>query len=152
MQLFILTSSWKINELVIHDNPWAGGCGIKNNPHLIESFSRLLNLDLPERETEKSLRTVKKSFPMNALKALRDFAPRVSFEVGSALSVQYVFHDRPDHQEKKRWDPVSAGGRGLRGSPQLHLQVRRQVQQVGGAKETIPIKVLFISLYGKILS
>lgn len=57
-----------------------------------------------------------------------------------------VFYGRPDHQEEKRRDPVSAGGRGLRGSSQLHLQVRRQVQQVG-VIDTILIKVLLVSLY-----
>ncbi|CAG10091.1 unnamed protein product, partial [Tetraodon nigroviridis] len=37
---------------------------------------------------------------------------------------------RRDHQEEERGDPVSAGRGGLRRPPQLHLQIRRQVQQV----------------------
>lgn len=78
------------------------------------------------------------------LKALCRFAnwDSVTLLRVSLLNV-YVFSGRHDHQEEKRRDPVSPGGRGLRGSSQLHLQVRRQVQQVGGA-ETILVKLLSV--------
>ena len=37
---------------------------------------------------------------------------------------------RSDHQEEEWGDPLPPGRGGLRGPPQLHLQVRRQIQQV----------------------
>lgn len=78
------------------------------------------------------------------LKALCRFAnwDSVTLLRVSLLNV-YVFSGRHDHQEEKRRDPVSPGSRGLRSSSQLHLQVRRQVQQVGGA-ETILVKLLSV--------
>lgn len=51
--------------------------------------------------------------------------------------------DRRDHQEEERGDPVSAGCGGVRRSPQLHLQIRRQVQQVGENASTRPRRWCF---------
>src|SRR4029434_523533 len=51
----------------------------------------------------------------------------------------FGFVSRGDYQEEKWGDPVSTRSGGLRCTPELHLQIRRQVQQVSIEPQTLSI-------------